>query len=451
MSNDNPPLFTYAAEVPLTHRTYHYARIDNSDYDNHPALLLFENKLPFKEWHRIAEDPLAAKILQYPYMMYRSNHNGYIVATADIEKGFLESFMEGSPPHNVVVQGPDTIPHFDGPEVFLQCVHPHKHIIQCAECIAKVPIGDATCDAKAFIVCREESPEVPLDMEETRDLLVNRRTKIGPFTMISPVLTADKAVASSYRPIRYHNFEHVEENSELRKLAYKERQRFKLFKQQACPVCMVKAECGYLDYGTGNWARRGCSGHYEGTEHAVARRILKQVDIPYTGKQLMFLLRNAGALHKRYNRCNYVLTFKIQHLKGKYTLVHGLNRTTRPGEFTRIPTFKESVAFIENYRDTPPLQTTQTLSTIQKAALVELVYQDYSPTRQAGWRNTSYPTLDTSYTGFNKLVQRYSYGGRETLPWTVVINSLKEFYSHFTTLTFVGKMRSTYAHRYSRS
>jgi len=440
------PLFTYAADTHIGSRYRAYRNIDNNDYNTHQALLLFENKVPFA-WKDITSDPLPAEILLYPYLMYHAAHNNYIIAASSIKKTFLESFENKEPRRIITVHSPTEVTPFEGQKMYTQCKHPHKHILNCDECIEQIPVDDAMCEVKSILYRRQHLEDTSMDMEEAREVLVHKKTRIGPFTMVSPVLTSDKCISSSYRPIEYHDFDRVKENSAIRKQACAERKRFKLFQREVCCKCMVKSECDHLEHGATNWIRRGCDGPIEGTEHQVAQRIVRQVVIPYTGKQLMILLQNSGELSERYNRRKYVLTFKTQYRNSQTHLIYGLNRYTCPGEFIPFHSYQEAINCIENYKRRYCLEPNPVLSTIQKATLVELANRDWSPTIQAGWHSTSYPTLGLTYRPGYGFTQEYAWNRGGTLPWNVNVSTLTDCYAHFANFSFAQRTSSPTAYR----
>ncbi len=442
----NKPLFTYAASVPIrrVHRySSYYNQYGNDQYGDYKALLLFEDKLPFPKWELIVNDPLPAKILKYPYVLYQGQPNNYIIATANLERVFTENFENEDVPPLLIAHNAEKTEVYNGKQMYLQCAHPHKHIISCRECIEKIPLKDAQCMAKTLIQQHDQSSDETMDMESVRDILVNKKTEIGPFTMVSPVLTADNAISSSYRPFEAHDFDMIESQVQSRQLAQTERKRFSLFQQETCSQCMVQKECSYLDHGTKDWGRRYCRGCYAGTEQQNARIVLRQQKIPYTGEQLMILLRNSGELDRRYDRRKYYLTFKITHNPVAQEFVFGLNRFTNPGEFIPIRSFKNAMEIIKEYKDNYITSTTERLTAIQKAALVELVNQDYSPRQQAGWHQTEYAALGVTYRPGGDLIQSYTWNSGGELPWSVRIKTLKEFYAHYGRFAFLSKTHSS--------
>jgi hypothetical protein len=286
---------------------------------------------------------------------------------------------------------------------------------------------------------------MPYTLAELHGELQSRKSKLGGFTYVGPALTSEVVIASAFRPLDEHDFRYVERNTECRKDAQTERNRYKNFRKEVCPDCAFEAICKHdTSYNT-----RSCKGAYAKTETDIAKEILSNVSVPFTEKQLLYLLYNSGELEKRYNRRKYTATLCISHkFPGKIQFC--LIRNTKPSWYDDkniiIDTFEEAKEILEKYGNYQLPPESICLTPIQKATLFELLAQQESPRERTGWHSTVYDTLCTSLYRRNipTFEQRYSWGGgRGLLPWSVHVENLADIYENFATLKFASKNRNS--------
>lgn len=176
------------------------------------------------------------------------------------------------------------------------------------------------------------------DDDLAKKLLVNRETKIGAFTYISPKLTIPEnhIFVPSYRHYADHDFARIAENSETISEANRKAADGRQFKKKQCIRCPIKDVCSNY---------RSCVGPYPPSNEMV-RRILAKWDEclkegPFEPWQFWAIARSGGRLGK-WQRKEVILT--------------GLNHR-RDGWRAEIWRSKCDVSHLTNFTDYRELQT----------------------------------------------------------------------------------------------
>ena len=330
-------------------------------------------------------------------------------------------------------------------DTYSTCSLPEKYVLGCAECMHIQTTYN--CAFKNLILCTKTEPDY-LSPEELREKWKLNKTTIAGYTLISPSLTSRRAVTSYCRDAKFHDFSYVNGNSAIRSNALRERGRIAHFKQETCALCFVKDECweeAIKRNGSNGWKLRSCRGNYPESQYNTAREIRKGIRIPFTDKELTYLLANSGRLTRRIDRKKWWATLMLNSADN---LVFVLRRITRPYEHTQriVKNFKEAQQIIQTYKSYEYTPEPYKLTTAEKATLIELLTHDYSPIR-GNWHKTPYPTLGVQFRPESREFVAYyrDLHGHRTLPWEARVTNLKSIYALFGTFQFADKTRGLYS------
>jgi hypothetical protein len=137
-------------------------------------------------------------------------------------------------------------------------------------------VGCQHCDDKGIVCLRRglqsdvmlQNFDKRSDDDDAKEMFKNRKTKIGPFTYISPRLTIPDRhfFVPSFRHYDDHDFSMIETNSQTIGTNNKERAEYLRFKKNSCGVCPLRGSCH---------AYRSCVGHYP-SEAEIAKQLLEE-------------------------------------------------------------------------------------------------------------------------------------------------------------------------------
>lgn len=236
------------------------------------------------------------------------------------------------------------------------------------------------------------------DEDDIKELLKNRKTKIGAFTYISPRLTIPDRhyFVPSLRHADDHDFSMIDTNSANIGARNKEIAVHQRFKKKHCSVCPVQKNCG---------AYRSCRGPYP-SEAEIAKRFIDEHLPSIENSELLkpwqfWAVARCGNYRARYNR--YEIT------------IHGLEKHYRYGQAGwRAVVFRTKrdlcrVTEIDNYEELrklfPNLPDEETALKYPEnwgrpkndiATALYLRLTDFSETTRrfsAGWGKTTYGIL----------------------------------------------------------
>lgn len=171
------------------------------------------------------------------------------------------------------------------------------------------------------------------DDDLAKELLENRKTKIGPFTYVSPKLTIPEGhvFVPSFRHYEDHDFSRIDENSEIISKASKKAADGQQFKKKQCVKCPIQRACS---------SYRSCKGPYPPSEEMVKQILAewepKLKDGPFEPWQFWAIARGGGSYGK-WQRKEVVLT--------------GLNHHHREGWRAEIWRSKCDVSHLTNFTD----------------------------------------------------------------------------------------------------
>lgn len=175
------------------------------------------------------------------------------------------------------------------------------------------------------------------DDELAKELLKSRKTKIGPFTYVSPKLTIPEnhVFVPSFRHYEDHDFGMIEENSESISEARKKAADGQQFKKKQCSKCPIRKACD---------SYRTCAGPYPPQEE-MAQQILaewesKLKDGPFEPWQFWVIAR-AGGREGKYLR--------------KQVILQGLEHTSR-GWRANVWRAKCDIRLLTSFTDYKDLQ-----------------------------------------------------------------------------------------------
>jgi len=334
------------------------------DGDGAPHLLFVsrnrdETILSYETMDAIVMDPLFKELMGDTEVMLARMDDHYeypvLLATHDVEEHAIPLLGHSNEDETVILFQKDNNgelrrQNLDIYKLYYQCTRPHKTVVGCCDCVDKSDDNPRDCVLKRIVSKQQEQDFVPFTPERLKTRLRSKQDKIAGFTYVSPKLTGTKHFAKYYRDEYDHDFDVIEQKSDIVAAGLKERARFNRFKKSACPECFMQEWChGNYTY-DGAWRIRRCSGAYPKTEEAAYDEILETATIPYTKNQIAYLLNRSGPLEKRYNRCKYAATFGML-TDGTRELQFGLRRKTKPWKFTPFDSFQYAKTFMDEYGD----------------------------------------------------------------------------------------------------
>ena len=403
-----------------------------------------DEKFTDKEILDITTDPLCRELMGSFALFTRlpCTKGEELLLSPDLDVHAIDKMPRASSDDVVKLITPETgLTSFNLQEVYYNCPLPHRTIVGCTECLNLKTAGE--CELKR-LWGRIGEEGITTDAEDATSQLKSRRSVIAGFTYVSPTLTRDRDFITPYRPHDDHNFNCIDENSEIVRKGLRERGRARKFRKTACSQCLVINSCAGHRYNS--YDTKYCRGPYVETEKEAVQKILKDAKIPFTERQLLFLARNSGQLDKRYNRRIYWATFQYDPFRGG--LVFGLSRYSGWG-FITFQSYKEAEACIRAHNTTVyEVKPREKLEAKSKALLVELGQWSYSPTHRSGWHATCYQALGLEFNRWNNswdLRFRYNNSGGGyrpngmLLPWGVEANSLEDVYKAYGMLKTIEK------------
>ncbi len=428
-SNNTPPLnkmFTVAAD-------------SEGDEDGACNLLfcdIAQNAEPVTRegMYRVVNDPLFKEYMDGGGILTKiSDSPPTLLATNNTRYYAIARMGLSDPDESILIFQPgEAIKEINLHEAFYTCTLPHKIIVGCETCNAV----DASriCPVRALAL-RQDEADVNTTAGDAACELRSRKDSIAGYTYVSPKLTAIKNFAKTYREVEAHDFEEVEDRSAIIRQGLQERGRYRRFKKTACANCLVQKGCHNVQC---SQDIKYCTGPYIGSEAEAVKTVLAQGEIPFSDKELRYLLVNSGPLRVRYNRCIYWTTFSFH----RRTLQFGLSRYTQ-GDFIPIPTFKEAREIIQNYSRERQETEMPPLTPLRKALLLELASKYYSPVQVSRWHKTQYSVLGVTYDRYSgKLRLNFkfnSYGGPHSyrpdgllLPWGVSAANFDDIFEEYT-------------------
>lgn len=417
-----------------------------ADLDNDTSIWSTETML------EIASNELFLKMMAKGAAIIRvDNGDGIpqLVATTDVGEYAINRLSVANKDEHVILYSPDKgVYTLNLQEVYYKCMLPHKIIMGCENCKATTN----TCEIKKIELdyYGDEDSWTP---EDAKEQLENRKSQLAGFTYISPKLTTPaidwenkkECFGQLYRTPSHHDFSRIDDMSEFVASGLRERGRAKRFTKKACSQCLITEKCEY---------NRGCTGPYTDTEKTATDRIISKCKIPFTHKQLLYLLVNSGLLYERVNRRKTWTTFKLDSgppYGQDHVLQYGFMRETQE-DFQPFRSFNAAKNAIEAY-DTPVIPDDHTPKLTRKdiAILLELAARTQSP-RYCTWGYHSYCTIGIRYDTHAHKFRMYfrdpcTWGG-SVLYTKVRAKSLQDIFSAYQGFKFLEKsyhsQRGTY-------
>jgi hypothetical protein len=191
-------------------------------------------------------------------------------------------------------------------------------------------LGCANCPKRGAVCLREASTalaqrEEPLftaahsDEDTAKELLLSRKTKVGNFTYISPMLTIPEGdiFVRGLRHPNDHDFGMIDANSESRGEASKLAAERRAFRKKQCGKCPVRAGGCHADF--------DCAGAYP-PDAEISQRVLARwepliAEGPFTPWQFWAIARSG----------NRPSTYKVDRYRRYSVRLHGLTHTYRNG------------------------------------------------------------------------------------------------------------------------
>jgi len=383
-----------------------------------------DNVLTPETFKLIQDAELVHKIVGYPNIIYSNDHTSphpMIRVTSETDRYLALQLPGAKKGDGIYINSSPTTPeHLDLSQVYDACSLPHKYALGCQECIglnaSDVP---KMCRVRELLVTPRKYGYT-VHGDQLKNSLEHLKTTIGPFTFISPGHTRTEYFTKKDRPINQHSFANVHENLEAAAKGGKEAHRVIKYKKTECTRCLVQPTC---------WTEvKWCSSPYLKSAKEYSADAIANVQIPFTRKQIKYLLINSGPLNSRYNRRLYALTFYVTPY---HTLQFGLRRTTSNYfDFKPFKTFKDAEQVIKAHGS--DLRWSDSyhgkMTNLQLGVLLATARKTASPTSQNGWRATSYPAYyldghpNVGYTLY------YARGREGLLPWSTVVQSWEDLY-----------------------
>lgn len=327
-------------------------------------------------------------------------------------------------------------------ETYYSCQLPQKLILGCAECV------NNPSRAKGCAVRQASSQALAVefagkDPEELVELLKSRKSRIGNFIYISPLLTAHKHFSKTIRTIDEHDFSFVEERAETREKIIGSRTRLNAVKKNICTHCCVKEQChSEFDSGYHRWHIRNCHGRYPENEEELVSLIMERHPPPMPLEKMAVLFENSGELHKRYNRCISYATFTQTGWNGDFAFGIVPRRERRNAHICK--TYDEAIDILKDYNGYVR-EVVKPMTPKMYALLREAITHRHSPVSRSRWHVTSYGRLYISPSWGDGVEIHYTYNShsRQELPWTLEARNFGVFVQHFNDLHTQGRLPYT--------
>ncbi len=359
-------------------------------------------------------------------------------------------------------------------ETYYSCNLPHREFVGCNACMEMDTVTN--CTAKEWYIKHERRRRGDIqnwhifgDPDQVRTQLKNRKDNLGGFTYISSRLTLSEGQMcipppqgrheSSTRHCKpidrtpdEHDFSGVAHHSDVVSRSVMERVRFKRFKAEVCPTCLTHKPCHDM------YDNRWCHGPYDMTEEQAADKILSEHEIPYDDIFLATLLRHhCGELPFRMNT-------KMAHLSCE---IAPMERTLKFGLVYDYAGYFEALELNELTDLTKRLYqhpiTSDPLTRHERAILIELARNTYSPRENGHRHKTQYRSLFINYTVSKQFYTpgkpacglelhfRFNTKRKDRdmeMPWTIQATCLGDIYGHYQSLQTIQKtehpMRKVY-------
>lgn len=394
---------------------------------------------------RVAADPLYQQIMGKNSVLFPYETAPYpvLLATTEIMEQVAARMEIAKEGEAVVVcredQPTETI---DLHTTYYSCQLPQKIILGCAACITSPTIarGCLVRQAAAQAISSVYKGSEGIEPEDLVDLLKSRKSCIGGFIYISPLLTAHEHFAKTVRTIEEHDFSFVQERAAIREKIIDSRTRLNAVKKNICTHCCVQKKCH--DEFDSSYLRgriRHCSGRYPETEEELVKLIVERHPPPMTYEQMSVLFANSGELHKRYNRCISYATFTQAGWDGEFAFGIVPRRGCRNKHICK--TYEEAIDILQEHnghiRDVILPMTPK-----MYALLLEAVSHHHSPRSRTRWHSTQYDRLYVSPERGEGVEIHYTYNshGKPELPWTLEARDFGVFVQHYYDLRTQGRI-----------
>jgi hypothetical protein len=324
------------------------------------------------------------------------------------------------------------------------CTLPHKHVLGCNSCLndgGNLPgCRIKNLRHRGLFHATSESP----DTRQPGSRIVRLKSgekAIGEFTYISARYTAleDKVFIEKTRQARHHFFRRIpariaaiaDINKESAEKAHKTRKKYR----DVCPNCFVKEDC-WNHAKDKSWDdRKWCKSTYPKTEKEATKDILNQVKIPYTNKELRFLMLATGPLENRYNRSKVAGTFYVD----KDTLHYGLIAIKQVRQRARPLVLKNPIKYLKECQgiEDPPkglLSVTQNL----KACLIVAASTYKSPGYGEWGGHIRRRIIYTKVSTHGVIGLHFVGAGRSTLRYSFGFKDLSRYYGYYRRMPFLN-------------
>jgi hypothetical protein len=394
---------------------------------------------------RIADDPLYQKIMGKNSVLFPYETAPYpvLLATTEIMEQVASRMEIAKKGEAVVVcredQPTETI---DLHTVYYACQLPQKLILGCAACITSPTIarGCLIRQAAAQAISAVYKGADGVEPEDLVDLLKSRKSGIGDFIYISPLLTAHKHFAKTVRTIEEHDFSFVQERAAIREKIIDSRTRLNAVKKNICTHCCVKDEChSEFDSGYHRYRIRNCHGRYPETEEELVRLIVERHPPAMTFEQMSVLMANSGELRKRYDKCISYATFTQAGWNGDFAF--GIVPRRRQRNTHICKSYDEAISILKDHNGFLH-EVHKPVTPKMYALMVEAVTHPHSPASRSRWHVTSYSRLYISPTWREGVEIHYTYNShsRKELPWSLEAQNFGVFVQHYNDLNTQGRL-----------
>jgi len=338
-------------------------------------------------------------------------------------------------PVTVVQKGHVT--HREGLEVFNACELPEKYVVGCGGCRTGTETHN-TCP----VVKLENLEEIPeFEIDTYSEDVTYWKSRIGRFVAVGPSYTSADYITPAHRTIVQHSFKYVSSTISDRRNTAQEMGRRAQFRREICSQCLMKEPCWY------EGAPKHCTKYYPQTLREISLEIVKNTPCKFTGPQLRVLLANSGPMDKRFNRYkgHFTLKYPSKYLGDSEGVKFVINQKTDPGHtLAGTDNYKTALSWLHDYGDAPWVpEKARHMGAHEKAVLFELLQRNQSPTRNNGWRQTTYPVNFVAKRGSGPYYVEYSWGpsGRYVLPWPLRAENLFDVYKNYKNLRCVSGIR----------
>lgn len=314
-------------------------------------------------------------------------------------------------------------------DAYYQCKRPERLILGCAACLeaANSPDGCSLCTLANEILFAPTS----VDPEDLTGTLKSRKSKIGNFTFISPVLTSLEYFSKTIRGISEHDFSCVADNAKRRETACKTRNRTNAVERIYCATCLIHKGCrAYSNSTYPSW----CSEHYPMDADAAAQQILQLYPPAMPLAQMGELLYNSGVLNRRYAKKIAAATFVLGDYPNHRTPVFIIQARIGKRRLLTCDTYEQARDVLTEYNGAYH-SLDREFTSLEYALLMEALQHTSSPRNHNGWHSTEYRVLYHTISRWRKnaITTNYTFNsrGQRVLPWTLTAESLSDYVRHY--------------------